>query len=430
MEQVKVDSLVSEFSRAGEVADSGGVLFARLEALKQRLQALKDEEEVEPPAPKTPSPGTGVVPKAEHLVVLRHVEPPVSRVVWWEEPIAPPLPSHVPLPPLLPIPAKKPVIEVISVEDILDEEHEAPKPKIDSASELRVKAREIVTIARSSTKTDLPDVSDLAAQATMIHVLPFKDVNPIENKQRVLASCAMLLLTFSRFMIARRVVAAWKSVLSRAAVFLLRSDILSRVVRFASRQAQAPGMIQASKPFLWLAATSGVKAIVLVNKLFDIRIKYAQAAWIVTIAYSYFCRRAVWYTPLSYTRLESAYDVRNVADMARPVVFANPLYRKFRVTELSGNMFEDLWSFVSGQLTREVTVSMELFASLQSCRQQLLSMKGKASKDLMTGLCRNAELHDTLNIDRYMAVERVHLNTVYLAYHQLMSEERHKAEFF
>jgi hypothetical protein len=188
--------------------------------------------------------------------------------------------------------------------------------------------------------------------------------------------------------------------------------------------------VELGNPIGAKAVSFSVKALAAAHKVADIPASAIQLCAVSAIAYSYFCRRSVWYTPLYYTRLQSAYDVRNVADMARPVVFADPLYQKFRVTELSGNIGEDLWSLLTGQLSKEVTVSMELFSSLQSCRQQLLSMKGKESKDLMTGLCRNAELHDTLNIDRYMAVDRVHINTVYLAYHQLMAEERHKAQFF
>jgi len=58
-------------------------------------------------------------------------------------------------------------------------------------------------------------------------------------------------------------------------------------------------------------------------------------------------------------------------------------------------------------------------------------MKGKKNADLVTGLCRNAELHDQLNIDRYVdALHGVHLQTVYLAYHHLMAEERHKETIF
>jgi len=152
---------------------------------------------------------------------------------------------------------------------------------------------------------------------------------------------------------------------------------------------------------------------------------------LLLIAWALWCRRTIWYTPLEYTRLKSAYDVRNLANMARPVVFSDPLYRRFRVTEISGHIWIDVWNVVTGQATREVIVSMELFASLQSCRQQLLSMKGKKSADLVTGLGRNAELQDQLNIDRYVdALHGVHLQTVYLAYHHLMAAERHKEAIF
>jgi hypothetical protein len=149
------------------------------------------------------------------------------------------------------------------------------------------------------------------------------------------------------------------------------------------------------------------------------------------MAWAFWHRRSIYYTPLEYVRLESQYDVRNIANMSRPILFADPCFRRFRVTEITGNFYDDMWRVVTRQATREVVVSMELFASLQGCRQQLLSMKGKKSEDLVTGLGRNAELQDQLNVDRYFdALHGVHLQTVYLAYHFLMSEERHKAMVF
>jgi hypothetical protein len=72
---------------------------------------------------------------------------------------------------------------------------------------------------------------------------------------------------------------------------------------------------------------------------------------------------------------------------------------------------------------------MELFVQLQGSRQQLLSIAGNTN-DLLKGLIRNAELQDQLNINRYLDINGVHKETVRLAYHFLMSSERHQEKIF
>lgn len=368
------------------------------------------------------------------------------------------IPNAMGVPQAPPVPSKpvKPVVNplVEELKTVTRESDEEIEPVLRAdTTELTVLARKVTTISRAVTKTDLPDEIDMAAQASMLHVLPFHDVEPLSLTAKlsiVMSAMIAILIVFGSAHVANDCefwrpsvcpsfsIASWfqgaePGLWCRGVAFAplnvkifgyqLFSDQISNMRPVAS--------VTGSNYNTWQECQR--------DHVLPLEIRWALknfsarelAFYLAFLVWLIYHRRTVWYTPLQYTKLKSSYDVRNLANMARPVVFADPMYRTFRVTEISGNVATDLWRIFTFRATREVVVSMELFASLQSCRQQLLSMKGKKNADLITGLVRNAELQDQLNVDRYVdALHGVHIQTVYLAYHHLMSEERHKETVF
>lgn len=478
VEAAKVASLFHHLSKVdlpstAAVQSRSAAPDAEMNELSRRLEALKVDsvpqdkpplpassppsgKEVAPPLPLSNAPVSVRDLKKKHGVLLRRVK----RVAEFDVSEAPVVGSNVkpppmPRPPSKSAPPANPLAEALkSVTRESDEEVEVSSAPVTAEAvgpaELVVMARKVTTIARRVTKTDLPDESDMAAQSTMIHVQPFKDIEPLAPALKwavfVWAVIATMMV-FGSHLIANDC-EFWRpspcpsySLTSMLTGDYWQPGLMCSGVAFAPLDFGIFNeRISNMRPFAWITGSTYTQwQECQSDHILPLEIRWALKNFsarelvicMLLIAWVLVARRTTWYTPLEYTRLRSAYDVRNLANMARPVVFADPQYRRFRVTEISGNVFLDIWNLVTGQATREVIVSMELFASLQSCRQQLLSMKGKKSADLVTGLGRNAELQDQLNIDRYIdALHGVHLQTVYLAYHHLMSEERHKEAVF
>jgi len=439
---------------------------------RRRLEALKvdgpvggrADEEREPPPPKTLSPGRAE--RRELLknkrLVLRRVKLPVPAAVGdapveWTAVVPPPMPVRGAAPPVrAPKPPAVKIVEpssrlttelaVVGREPDVTEE----KSPVVEPTELELKTREVTTLARAVAKTELPDEFDLAAQATMIDVRAFKDTEPLPAAVKVSVLvwvCMIISVVFLGHWVEpdcewwRPTASPSFSITSWLSGANSNPSLMCGIIAFAPLDIGIfNDRISNMRPNAWLTGSTYTQwQQCQKDHVLPLEMRWAVRNFsarellicILLICWALWARRTIWYTPLEYTRLTSKYDVRNLANMARPVTFKDPLYRKFRITEITGNILTDFWRFVTGQATREVIVSMELFASLQSCRQQLLSMKGKKNADLVTGLCRNAELHDQLNIDRYVdALHGVHLQTVYLAYHHLMAEERHKETIF
>lgn len=488
IDEAKVASLVHHLSAESKTPSVGGVDSvpdAENEELRLRLEGLKGSAMDKPPIPSSSPPSRSdvappppaVVPvsvrdlKKKHGVHLRRVRfadkvrDDASLAAVGTDLVPPPLPViHAPLkrmiPPVMGVPSAPPMpapkVAAASnplrdaVESVTRECDDEVEPSLRAEHPIKIQARKIVTVARRVTKTDLPDEIDMAAQATMIDVAPFKDVEPL-GQVRLWAIVMCLINIIVLFFVHELVendCEFWRPAVCRpysisgwAVGELTGAYKWCGIVSFAPLNVGIFNeQISNMRPFAWATGSTYTQwQECQRDHILPLEIRWALKnsgvrsiiMYIVMIMWLYWCRRTTWYTPLEYTNLESKYDVRNLANMARPVVFANPMYRRFRVTEISGNMWVDFVQLITFQATRDVVVSMELFASLQSCRQQLLSMKGKKSSDLITGLGRNAELQDQLNIDRYVdALHGVHLQTVYLAYHHLMWEERHKEAVF
>jgi len=430
---------------------------------ESELEALvKELAEMPPPLPAKRAP----VPKK---IVLKKVpplpsrDPRVAEVVWTDR-IPPPLPvgggRPPPRGPRLPekvddVPRSDLTLELAADRELKEDGKPIlpagliPIAALGAAEgrELKDMAHKVTSVARRPTKSDLPDEGDLHVQASVFGFQPFADYAPlpIVVKTSLLSWFLLLVLIYLGVTAVendceylRPSVCPSFSLISMLRGESIDSSNACRVLRYApldfglfneqiSTWRPFSNMVRSHYSEWQKCQADHVLPLEIRHLLLNFS---AREVFLLTcfIVYFYFMRRTTWYTPLEELNERPDYDVRDLSQMSRPVTFARPLFRKFRVTEMSGNLWVDIGLLLRGRLRREVVVSMELFVALCAVRTQLIANDGKT---LRIGLVRNAELMDQLNLNRYVsALSKVHLNTVNLAYHYLMSEERHKLDLF